>query len=488
MPSLQLQEAAAVDEAVSSMMSLLGAAMSSEKKGSAAAAAEQRVEWLRSQLIGKDAEFDTPFGRRLLTYADHTASGRSLRYIEDYLLNEVLPFYGNTHTEDSHVGSKSTRLVHKAARYVKRCMGGGAGDALLFCGAGTTAAIRRLQEVIGVAAPSAAPLRARLAAGLRREERWVVFVGPYEHHSNLLSWRQSLAEVVEVGVDGDGLVDVAALRRALASPRYADRPMLGSFSACSNVTGIAVDTRELARVLHQHGAFACFDFACSGPYVKIDMKSGEVDGYDAVFLSPHKFVGGPGTPGILLMNKSLYRLNSQPPSMCGGGTVAYVNGFNEEDTLYYDDIEEREDAGTPPIVQKIRASLAFWVKEYIGYETMELHERVYSEMAMKRLLDNLNIKVLGNTTVDRLPIFSFLIYPPVEDSLFLRVEPGCYNSLENKTNKRLPLHGRFVTKLLNDLFGIQARGGCACAGPYGHILLDVNNELSVRIRSAILEV
>uniref|UniRef100_A0A0D3HS72 Aminotransferase class V domain-containing protein n=1 Tax=Oryza barthii TaxID=65489 RepID=A0A0D3HS72_9ORYZ len=487
MPSLQLQEAAAVDEAVSSMMSLLGAAMSSEKKGSAAAAAEQRVEWLRSQLIGKDAEFDTPFGRRLLTYADHTASGRSLRYIEDYLLNEVLPFYGNTHTEDSHVGSKTTRLVHKAARYVKRCMGGGAGDALLFCGSGTTAAIRRLQEVIGVAAPSAAPLRARLAAGLRREERWVVFVGPYEHHSNLLSWRQSLAEVVEVGVDGDGLVDVAALRRALASPRYADRPMLGSFSACSNVTGIAVDTRELARVLHQHGAFACFDFAASGPYVKIDMKSGEVDGYDAVFLSPHKFVGGPGTPGILLMNKSLYRLNSQPPSMCGGGTVAYVNGFNEEDTLYYDDIEEREDAGTPPIVQKIRASLAFWVKEYIGYETMELHERVYSEMAMKRLLDNPNIKVLGNTTVDRLPIFSFLIYPPVEDSLFLRVEPGCYNSLENKTNKRLPLHGRFVTKLLNDLFGIQARGGCACAGPYGHILLDVNNELSLRIRSAILE-
>ncbi|EEE52892.1 hypothetical protein OsJ_35476 [Oryza sativa Japonica Group] len=488
MPSLQLQEAAAVDEAVSSMMSLLGAAMSSEKKGSAAAAAEQRVEWLRSQLIGKDAEFDTPFGRRLLTYADHTASGRSLRYIEDYLLNEVLPFYGNTHTEDSHVGSKSTRLVHKAARYVKRCMGGGAGDALLFCGAGTTAAIRRLQEVIGVArAVGGAAARApRRGAPAGRSGGWCSW-GRTSTTPTCLSWRQSLAEVVEVGVDGDGLVDVAALRRALASPRYADRPMLGSFSACSNVTGIAVDTRELARVLHQHGAFACFDFAASGPYVKIDMKSGEVDGYDAVFLSPHKFVGGPGTPGILLMNKSLYRLNSQPPSMCGGGTVAYVNGFNEEDTLYYDDIEEREDAGTPPIVQKIRASLAFWVKEYIGYETMELHERVYSEMAMKRLLDNLNIKVLGNTTVDRLPIFSFLIYPPVEDSLFLRVEPGCYNSLENKTNKRLPLHGRFVTKLLNDLFGIQARGGCACAGPYGHILLDVNNELSVRIRSAILE-
>ncbi|TVU51283.1 hypothetical protein EJB05_02694, partial [Eragrostis curvula] len=454
----------------------------------AGAAAEDKVAWLRSQLIGKDVEFDTPFGRRVLTYADQTASGRSLRHIEDYLVKEVLPFYGNTHTEDSHVGSKTTRLVHKAARYVKRCMGAGAGDALLFCGAGTTAAIKRLQEVIGVAAPSAELLRGRLAAQLRTQERWVVFVGPYEHHSNLLSWRRSLADVVEIGVDDDGLIDVAALRRALASPEYADRPMLGSFSACSNVTGIMTDTRELARVLHEHGAFACFDFAASGPYVKIDMKSGEIDGYDAVFLSPHKFVGGPGTPGILLMNKALYRLNAQPPSTCGGGTVAYVNGFNEQDTLYYDDIEEREDAGTPQIVQKIRASLAFWVKEYIGYDMMSLREQVYSEAAMKRLTSNPNIWVLGNTNVERLPIFSFLIYPPVKDSVFGVVdEDGSHRSLEDVRRKRLPLHGRFVTRLLNDLFGIQARGGCACAGPYGHTLLNIEDELSLRIRTAILE-
>nr|CAB3459600.1 unnamed protein product [Digitaria exilis] len=250
--------------------------------------------------------------------------------------------------------------------------------------------------------------------------------------------------------------------------------MLGSFSACSNVTGVMTDTRQLARVLHEHGAFACFDFAASGPYVKIDMKSGELDGYDAVFLSPHKFVGGPGTPGILLMNKALYRLNSQPPSTCGGGTVAYVNGFNENDTVYYDDIEEREDAGTPQIIQKIRASLAFWVKEYIGYDMMSLRERVYSETAMKRLVSNPNVRVLGNTTVERLPIFSFLIYPPVSNSGDVK-------------HKRLPLHGRFVTRLLNDLFGIQARGGCACAGPYGHTLLEIDNDLSLRIRSMILE-
>uniref|UniRef100_A0A0E0MKG7 Aminotransferase class V domain-containing protein n=1 Tax=Oryza punctata TaxID=4537 RepID=A0A0E0MKG7_ORYPU len=443
MPSLQVVAAAAtVDEAVVTGKGGVTVTLAedllfrdtSEKRG---AATEQRVEWLRSQLIGKDVEFDTPFGRRLLTYADQTASGRSLRYVEDYLVNEVLPFYGNTHTEDSHVGRKTTRLMHRAARYVKRCMGGVAGvDALLFCGAGTTAAIKRLQEVMGVSAPSASSLRARLAAELRREERWVVFVGPYEHHSNLLS----------------------------------------------NVTGIVVDTREIARVLHQHGAFACFDFAASGPHVKIDMKSGKIDGYDAVFLSPHKFIGGPGTPGILLMNKSLYRLNSQPPSTCGGGTVNYVNGFNEEDTLYYDDIEEREDAGTPAIVQKIRASLAFWVKEYIGYNTMELYEQVYTEIAMKRLVNNPNIKVLGNTSAYRLPIFSFLIYPPMVDSIFHGDD-----RLAIVRRKRLPLHARFVTKLLNDLFGIQARGGCACAGPYGNILLDINDELSLDIRSALVE-
>ncbi|KAL6641762.1 hypothetical protein ACP70R_019943 [Stipagrostis hirtigluma subsp. patula] len=470
---------------MATLLSFLRVTTSEEKGGAAAAVAgEEKVEWLRSQLIGKDVEFDTPFGRRELTYADQTASGRSLRYIEDYLVKEVLPFYGNTHTVDSHVGSKTTRLVHRAARYVKRCMGAGADDALLFCGAGTTAAIKRLQEVMGIAVPSA-ELRGRLAAQLRPEERWVVFVGPYEHHSNLLSWRRSLAEVVEIGVDGEGLVDVAALRRALASPEYADRPMLGSFSACSNVTGVMTDTRELARVLHQHGAFACFDFAASGPYVKIDMKSGKIDGYDAVFLSPHKFVGGPGTPGILLMNKALYRLNSQPPSTCGGGTVAYVNGFSEEDTLYFEDIEEREDAGTPPIIQKIRASLAFWVKESIGYDVISLRERVYSEIAMKWLVSNPNVKVLGNTNVERLPIFSFLIYPPRMDPLFH--EPGSDRSLGDVRRKRLPLHGRFITKLLNDLFGIQARGGCACASPYGNILLNINNELSLRIRSAILE-
>nr|AEG74552.1 hypothetical protein [Phoenix dactylifera] len=457
-------------------------------------AAEERTAWLRSQLIGSSLEFDTPFGKRLLTYADHTASGRCLQYIENYIIEKVLPVYGNTHTDDSFVGSKTTRMVQRAATYIKQCMGGGPNDALIFCGSGSSAAIKRLQEVIGIAVPPI--MRDRVLQSLRDEERWVVFVGPYEHHSNLLSWRQSLAEVVEIGMDDEGLVNMEALSLELMSPKYANRSMLGSFSACSNVTGILTDTRALARLLHQHGAFACFDFAASGPYVEIDMRSGDVDGYDAVFLSPHKFLGGPGTPGILLMHKALYQLRSSPPSTCGGGTVAYVNGFNEKDTLYYDHVEEREDSGTPPIIQKVRAAMAFWVKEYIGHDLIDLQERVYAETALGRLLHNTNIAVLGNKQVKRLPIFSFLVYPPMNSSSSeayglrttshgVRREGYRWPEGENKEGK--PLHGRFVARLLNDLFGIQARGGCACAGPYGHHLLGVDNTLSLRIRSAILK-
>ncbi|KAJ0976858.1 hypothetical protein J5N97_012332 [Dioscorea zingiberensis] len=448
---------------------------------------EDRIEWLQSQIIGgNNVEFETPFGRRTLTYADHTASGRCLQFIEDYILEKVLPSYGNTHTDDSYVGKKTTNLSHKATEFIKKCMGGGPDDAIIFCGSGTTAAIKRLQEVMGIAVNPV--MRERMLECMKKEERWVVFIGPYEHHSNILSWRQSLAEVVEIGLNDDGLIDIEALERELKSPQYAQRRMLGSFSACSNITGIITDTRLLARLLHQHGAFACFDFAASGPYVEINMKSGDKDGYDAVYLSPHKFVGGPGTPGVLLMNKSLYRLGSLPPSTCGGGTVAYVNGFKEKDTLYYDNIEEREDAGTPQIIQKIRAALVFYVKEYVGYELIDIHESFYIETALRRLLPNPNIRVLGNTKTKRLPILSFLVYPGTHASRDdIDFDYGPRESFLNGgwNKKGQPLNGRFVAKLLNDLFGIQACGGWACAGPYGHHLLDVDENLSLGIRSVI---
>ncbi|KDP33229.1 hypothetical protein JCGZ_13501 [Jatropha curcas] len=289
---------------------------------------EKRLAWLRSQIVGNGVEFDSPFGKRTLTYADHTASGKSLHYIENFIIDNVLPFYGNTHTCDSYVGQRTTKMLHEATQYIKKCLGGGLDDAIIFCGSGTTAAIKRLQETVCIAVPSI--MRDRLIKCLTNEERWVVFVGPYEHHSNLLSWRQSLAEVIEIGTDDAGLIDMEALEERLSVYRNANRPILGSFSACSNVTGICSDTRGIAPLIHKYGGFVCFDFAASGPYTDIDMRSGEMDGYDAIFLSPHKFLGGPGSPGILLMSKALYQLRSSPPSTCGGGTVSYVNGFNEK--------------------------------------------------------------------------------------------------------------------------------------------------------------
>ncbi|XP_059639590.1 uncharacterized protein LOC132281961 [Cornus florida] len=458
-----------------------------EKCISRSDSADNRLLWLRSQIIGDDAKFDSPFGKRRLTYADHTASARCLHYIENYIINNVLPFYGNSHTSDSYVGHRTTKMVHQATEYVKRCLGCGEDDSIIFCGSGTTAAIKRLQEVMGITVPSI--LRERLIKTLTSEERWVVFVGPYEHHSNLLSWRQSLAEVIEIGLDENGLLNMEALTLQLEFYQSTNRPILGSFSACSNVTGIKSDTLALSRLFHQHGGFVCFDFAASGPYVEIDMRSREIDGYDAIFLSPHKFLGGPGSPGILVLSKALYRLKSSPPSTCGGGTVDFVNGFNEEDTLYVEDIEEREDAGTPPIIQKIRAALAFWVKEYIGYEVIERQEQIYIEKALERLVPNQNICVLGNTKAKRLAIMSFLVYSTTYSSSAEMYSESNTNGLymwsETGNKRDKPLHGPFVAKLLNDLFGIQARGGCACAGPYGHSLLNVDKPHSLAFRTAV---
>ncbi|KAK1423422.1 hypothetical protein QVD17_18725 [Tagetes erecta] len=355
------------------------------------------------------------------------------------------------------------QMFNQATKFVKKCLGGTQNDALLFCGSGTTAAIKRLQQVLGIAVPSILKDRV-LSSCIRSDERWVVFVGPYEHHSNLLSWRQSLAQVVEIGLDKQGMIDMDDLESRLEFYQHTARPMLGSFSACSNVTGVCSDTRSLAYLLHKYGAFACFDFAASGPYVEIDMRSGDVDGYDAIMLSPHKFLGGPGSPGVLLLSNALYQLKNAPPSTCGGGTVNYVNFFNEQDTLYISDIEEREDAGTPQIIQRVKAALAFQIKEYVGCEAINNKEVEYIRRAQERLVKHPNIWVLGNTKVEKLSILSFLLYT---------------------TSSEKPLNGAFVATLLNDLFGIQARGGCACAGPYGHSLLGINERQSLAIRSAV---
>ncbi|KAL2906783.1 putative cysteine desulfurase [Bienertia sinuspersici] len=436
---------------------------------------KKKLDWLRSNLIGDDLEFISPFGKRKVTYLDCTASGRCLRYIEDYIIHNVLPFYGNTHTCDSYVGQETTKMVTQATNYIKSCLGGGKNDALIFCGSGSTSAIKRLQEVMGITLPSI--MREKMLQLLTNEERWVVFVGPHEHHSNYLSWKQSLVEVVEIGMNEEGLLNLEELEEKLKFYHMTSkRSMMGSFSACSNVTGTCLDTRKVATLLHQYGAFACFDFASSGPYVDIKMRSGEIDGYDAIFLSPHKFLGGPGSPGILMMNKALYHLGSSPPSTCGGGTVDFVNCFSEK----------RENAGTPPIIQKIKAALAFWVKEYIGCEVIQKQEAYFIDKAMERLVPNPKIYIIGNTKAKRQAILSFQVYSYYID---LGGEKSGENKLdmwgESGRKRGKPLHGAFIVKLLNDLFGIQGRGGCACAGPYAHRLLNIDHNHSLVLRSYI---
>ncbi|GAA5514332.1 cysteine desulfurase [Deinococcus carri] len=415
-------------------------------------------ETLRADLIGTDAVIRTPFGRRRVTYADYVASGRALRSVEERIGRLALPLYANTHTEDSATGAHSTHLSHQAAEYVKAQLGGDASCKLVFCGSGSTAAVRRIQDILGLTVPHAH--RETVLAALPERDRPVVFVGPYEHHSNEVSWRETIAEVVEVPLCPRGNLDLDALVQLLKAPAYAGRPKIGSFSAASNVTGLLTDTRSVARVLHAHGAFAFFDFAASGPYVQIDMKPGKPDGYDAVFLSPHKFVGGPGTPGLLCFQAHLYQL--AVPSVPGGGTVRYVS---RTDHSYVDDIEAREDAGTPAILGKLRTALAFHVKEALGVARLTAREHELFARALARLQPNPRVHLLGNPDAPRLAFLSFLIRAG---------EEGTY------------LHPRLVVRLLNDLFGIQARGGCACAGPYGHALLNIDDARSARYQQCIL--
>jgi len=408
-------------------------------------------EAVRQDLLDRGACVTTPYGRRRVTYADHIASGRHLRSVEERLASAVLPLYANTHTEDSALGAYTTRLTHEAAAYVKRCLGAGDDYKLLFPGTGATGALKRLQEILGVSVPP--QHRERLLAALPERERPVVFVGPYEHHSNDVTWRESLAEVVPVPLDDDGLIDLAALERALRDPRFEGRGKVGAFSAASNVTGLITDVRAIAGLLHRHGAVAVFDYAASAPYVRIDVRptrEGGDDRLDAVVLSPHKFLGGPGSPGLLLIHGSLYRLES--PTTAGGGTVTYVSRF---DRRFVDDVEVREDAGTPAIVQKLRAALAFRVKERLGVENIERRERELIARALDRLRAIPGVRVLGNLSAPRLAVVSFLV-----------------------ASGGAQLHAKLVVRLLSDLFGIQGRAGCSCAGPYGHALLGIDDDTS----------
>ncbi|MBI2763013.1 MAG: aminotransferase class V-fold PLP-dependent enzyme [Chloroflexi bacterium] len=397
-----------------------------------------------------------PYGLRRVTYADYTASGRSLTFIEDYIRAAVLPLYANTHTEASGTGLQTSRFREDARAIIRESMGGNPDDhAIIFCGSGSTAAINKLVDVLNIRLPADLDDRYDLLSHIPAVERPVVFIGPYEHHSNELPWRESIADLVTIPEDADGRIDLQVLERELT--RHAGRRLkIGSFSAASNVTGIISDTRAISVLLHRHGARSFWDFGAAAPYVEIELAphrpgpDAALDYKDAVFISPHKFIGGPGTPGILAARRDLFV--NRVPTAPGGGTVAYVNPTEH---VYLSDPEHREEGGTPAIVESIRAGLVFQLKAAVGTDAIRDREEAFIRRAIERWERNPNIEVLGSHSLPRLSIVSFVVR-----------HAGRY------------LHHNFVVALLNDLFGIQSRGGCSCAGPYGHRLLGIDIETS----------
>ncbi|ROU02284.1 aminotransferase class V-fold PLP-dependent enzyme [Marinobacter sp. R17] len=415
------------------------------------------ISRIRDAVIGEQQLIPTPFGERPLVYADYTASGRSLAMIESVIRDRVLPFYANTHTEASLTGAQTTAFREQARQSIRDAVGATDDDAVIFCGSGATAAIHKLIDILNLRLPADLDARHRLAEQIPEAERPVVLVGPYEHHSNELPWRETIARVVRIPLDDRGQLDLASLEQALE--RHADRSLvIGSFSAASNVTGIRTDVDAVTRRLKRHGALAFWDYAAAGPYVAIHMQGETGAAKDALFLSPHKFIGGPGTPGVLVVKKQL--LNNRVPAVPGGGTVSYVTSTSHR---YVANPERREEGGTPAIIESIRAGLVFRLQQSVGTDTIESREQAFVKRALTEWQSNPNLDILGPTDVPRLSIVSF------------RVRHGAQH-----------LHYGFVVALLNDLFGIQARGGCACAGPYGHELLGINEATSQAIESQVV--
>jgi selenocysteine lyase/cysteine desulfurase len=406
-------------------------------------AATGLIARVSAAVVGRETMLDGPFGPRPLIYADHTASGRALDFVEAAIAERVLPLYANTHSEISRTGAQTTKFREDARQTIRRAVGADARHAVIFTGSGATAAIGKLAAVLD--------LRGSTAAAPRDA---VVFVGPYEHHSNELVWRESVARTVRIPLDGGGRLSLEALEAELR--RHAGTGLrIGSFSAASNVTGIITDRRGLAKLLHAHGAWYFADYAAGGPYLEIDMAEsapGADDQCDAIFVSPHKFIGGPGASGVLVADRRLFA--NAVPTVPGGGTVSYVSATRQR---YLANIELREEAGTPEIIGDIRAGIAYALKADIGADGIAAIEDEMVARVRAAWRRNPAIEVLGPVDEPRLPIFSFNV------------------SADNGH-----LHPNFVVALLNDLFGIQARGGCSCAGPYGHELLGIDSRESER--------
>ncbi|MCM2561631.1 aminotransferase class V-fold PLP-dependent enzyme [Lutimaribacter sp. EGI FJ00015] len=399
---------------------------------------------IRNAIIGEGCAIPGPFGPRPLMYADYVASGRSLSFIEDAIRAHVLPYYGNTHTDTSFTGRRTTQLREMARQAVRSAVDADADHAVVFTGSGATGAADKL-------------VRALVLLGM--DESSVVFVGPYEHHSNDLPWRESGAQVVRIPLDAQGSICLSSLRTQLEAHR--DAPIkVGAFSAASNVTGVRTDLRAIANLLHAHDAWCVADFAAAAPYIPVrlsETEPGADDRIDAAFISPHKYPGGPGASGLLIADRRF--LDTRRPTVTGGGTVSYVTAAGHE---YVADPERREEGGTPSIVENIRAGMVLQLKRDMDEGLVEASETAMTRRMETALRAIPGLELLGPQDVPRIGIFSFNI----------RVK-GKY------------LHHNYVVALLNDLFGIQARGGCSCAGPYGHELLSIDLETTERHQEAV---
>ena len=400
---------------------------------------------LRAGLIGHDAFIEGPWGRKKMLYADYVASGRALRQIEDFVLTELLPFYANSHTEASFVGGTMTRLRREARDVIRTCCGASADHAVIFTGSGATQGINRLVHLFDI--------RGQAARGVRP----LVLLGPYEHHSNILPWRDSGAEVITLPEDPGQGPCRAALGALLAG--NPDRPIVVALSAASNVTGHLTDIQAVTRQCKAAGARIIWDYAGGGPYLPINLSPAPDAQIDAVVLSAHKFVGGPQASGVLILRKDA--VAAVTPTYPGGGTVRFVSPTGHD---YSQSIEAREEAGTPNVIGDLRAALCMMVKDAIGEDTIAARNAENCAKALAVWQAHPMVQILGRTDCLRLPIFSFRI----------RDGQGGF------------VHQQLVTRMLSDHFGIQARGGCACAGPYVHSLLDIDAETSAAMRNSIL--
>jgi len=412
---------------------------------------EKYFEPFRNNILGINQTFQSPFGKQTIVYADWTASGRLYGPIEEKMTHQFGPFVANTHTETTVSGTAMTLAYQKARAIIKEHVNANINDVLITTGTGMTGAVNKFQRILGLKIPE----QIKKHFKVKEEDRPIVFISHMEHHSNQTSWLETLAKVVVIPCNDEGLFSMENLKATLADYKDCKALKIASITSCSNVTGIKTPYYEVAKLMHKNGGLCFVDFACSAPYINIDMHPEDAEAYlDAIFLSPHKFLGGPGSSGVLIFNKKLYR--NLVPDCPGGGTVSWTTSWGSH--RYIDNIEEREDGGTPGFLQAIRISLAMMLKEKMGVDNILKREEELLDYFFKRINPENKISILAGEHENRLGVISFNIGD---------------------------LHFDKTVKILNDRFGIQSRGGCSCAGTYGHYLLDIDQQKSNSIISEV---